>query len=574
MKQFILPEHWQVTDHDQAAVKAIATAVPCSLPFSRLLINRGHNDPQMARQFLRASESQIHSPQLLKGMDAAIALLKQASQNRLPILVYGDFDTDGIMSTIIMRTALQLSGAKVETYIPDRVSEGHGMRPEVVRRQFAEQGIRLIVTVDQGIASHEAVNCAKELGVKVLITDHHLSLGERPGADAIIDPHQPDCGYPNKALCGSGLAWQVARAWLEVCGINQNLRESYLQSLLKLVAIGSIADVVPLDGENRALVRLGLQALKQHQNLGLKSLFARAGIPEGWPPSSHAIAFRVAPRINAANRMAHAKLVMDLLDSQEPEVVEEIVNTLDELNNNRRAAEQKAVEDICNRLQDRPPQHAEVVLGWGWPAGVNGIIASRLVDRFGVPVFVLQEDEEGIARGSGRSVPGFDLGEALQKMEKLLLQYGGHAQAAGVALAAGNVGAFRECLRFLAEQRQISAATTAVADAWVDFEELTPELNRDLEQLEPTGQGNPCARFVTSGTVQTLDSKMVLEHEGRLLELRSNGTNLAQWEGREAVCIVELLPRGRNSFLGIVRDIAPALVERKRRRPAPAAAIA
>ena len=284
----------------------------------------------------------------------------------------------------------------------------------------------------------------------VIVTDHHLPQTTLPVADAIINPSQPGCNYPNKAICGSGIAWQVARALFEAHGIDRAKQESYVRSLLKLVAIASIADVVPLVGENRALVRMGLEALQEHQNPGLRALFAKAGVKEGWTPSSHAIAFRVSPRINAANRMAHANLVLDLFAALDETSATAIVDKLDELNSARRIAEQRAVEDILGVLGDHSPEGAEVIVGWGWPVGINGIIASRLVEQLGVPVFVLQADDSGVVRGSGRSVAGFDLVRALDAMQELFLHYGGHVQAAGVTLRSNNVTKFRRSLCTLA----------------------------------------------------------------------------------------------------------------------------
>jgi single-stranded-DNA-specific exonuclease len=523
------------------------------LPFARLLLGRGYADCETARRFLYPSRDDIHSYKLLKDIDPAITLVFESIASGRPILVYGDFDVDGIMSTMIMRTALEFSGAGARTYIPDRVSEGHGMRPEVVR-QFAAAGVRTIVTVDQGTGSHEAIACAKQLGMTVIVTDHHLPQAALPVADAIINPSQPGCTYPNKAICGSGIAWQFARALFESRRVDQTRRDCYLGSLLKLVAIASIADVVPLVGENRALVRLGLEALREHQNPGLRMLFAKAGIREGWMPSSHAIAFRVSPRINAANRMAHANLVLDLFAAKDETTAAQIVNRLDELNSARRVAEQKAVEDISSVLEGRAAERAEVIVGWGWPVGINGIIASRLVERLGVPVFVLQADDSGVVRGSGRSVAGFNLMQALNAMHELFLHYGGHAQAAGVALRSVNVAGFRRGLRTLAKH-SLSTNRSPRADGWLTLDELSPQLNRDLELLEPTGQGNPPAGFALSGTIRTLRDTTVLEQNSRTLELRGpEAVGMRQYAGSIIACLVDLLPRSRNCFLGVLRD--------------------
>ena len=388
----------------------------------------------------------------------------------------------------------------------------------------------------------------------VIVTDHHLPQITIPVADAIINPNQPGCNYPDKAICGSGVAWQVARALFEAHGIDCEKQEAYLRSLLKLVAIASIADVVPLVGENRALVRLGLEALQEHQNPGLRALFAKAGIKEGWTPSSHAIAFRVSPRINAANRMAHANLALDLFAAEDETSADAIVGILDELNNARRVAEQKAVEDILGVLGDRSPEGAEVIVGWGWPAGINGIIASRLVEQLGVPVFVLQADDSGVVRGSGRSIAGFDLVKALDAMQELFLHYGGHAQAAGVTLRSNNVTQFRRGLRTLAGCRP-SYTRPLPVDGWLSLDELSPQLNRDLELLEPTGQGNAPASFVMYGTIRTVRNTTMLEQGSRTLELRGpEAAGLRQYEGSNAVCIVDLLPRSRTGFLGVVHD--------------------
>ena len=346
----------------------------------------------------------------------------------------------------------------------------------------------------------------------------------------------------------------MARALFEAHAIDRAKQAPYVRSLLKLVAIASIADVVPLVGENRALVRMGLEALQEHQNPGLKLLFAKAGIKEGWTPSSHAIAFRVSPRINAANRMAHANLVLDLFAAEDETSADAIVGILDELNNARRVAEHKAVEDILGVLGDRSPEGAEVIVGWGWPVGINGIIALRLVEQLGVPVFVLQPDDSGVVRGSGRSIAGVDLVKALDAMQELFLHYGGHAQAAGVTLRSNNVTQFRRGLRSLAGCRP-SCTRSLQADGWLSLDELSPQLNRDLELLEPTGQANPAASFVMCGTIRTMHNTTMVEQNSRTLELRGpEAAGLRQCEGSIAVCLVDLLPRSRTGFLGVVRD--------------------
>ena len=553
MTKFKAPAHWHVPELPTAKVQDLAETLHCSLPFARLLLSRGLGNGEAARHFLYPGQEDIHACVLLKDIGRAVGLISKTIAEGWPILVYGDFDTDGIMATMIMRTALEVLGARVRVYIPDRVSEGHGMLSDVVRK-FAADGVRTIITVDQGTGSHEAIACAKQLGMTVIVTDHHLPQTTLPVADAIINPSQSGCNYPNKAICGSGIAWQVARALFEAHGIDRAKQESYVRSLLKLVAIASIADVVPLVGENRALVRLGLEALQEHQNPGLRALFAKAGIKEGWTPSSHAIAFRVSPRINAANRMAHANLVLDLFAAKDETGATAIVDKLDELNNARRIAEQKAVEDILGVLGDRSPEGAEVIVGWGWPVGINGIIASRLVEQLGVPVFVLQPDDSGVVRGSGRSVAGFDLVQALDAMQELFLHYGGHAQAAGVTLRSDKVRQFRRGLCTLAGA--CPPCTRPIqADGRLSLDELSPQLNRDLALLEPTGQANAAASFVTYGTIGAQRDTTVLEQNSRTLELRGpQVAALRQYEGRNAVCLLELLARGRNGFLGVVRD--------------------
>jgi single-stranded-DNA-specific exonuclease len=405
--------------------------------------------------------------------------------------------------------------------VPDRFAEGYGMRPEVIERAAAD-GASLVISVDTGIRARESVARAAELGVDVVITDHHLPEESLPPAYAVINPNRPDCAYPEKSLCGAGVAFKLIQSLFRALQWPETRARSILASFLKMVSIATVADVVPLTGENRIIVRHGLDGLRTVHNPGLRALLDVAGFAPGDRPSAGQIAFRVAPRINAAGRMANASDVVDLFLTKDAGRAREIARQLHELNQERQQTEAAIVERIleeCSREPVTDQDAALIFAGEDWHRGVVGIVASRVVERFHRPVFILSLDsEKGEAQGSGRSIPAFHLLDALESMSDLFTRFGGHRQAAGLSLPVGSVPEFRRRMRAHAAGSLTPADFRPVRqiDAILDFSEVSEQAVQDLLSLEPFGFGNPTPVFLAEGVVVDGEARLFKEKHLRV----------------------------------------------------------
>lgn len=521
------PARWILPEIAELQAERLARALGITLPAARVLWHRGYRDPLEARRFLDAPLEDLHDPFLLLGMDRAVERLRRAVSSRERLLIYGDYDVDGAASVVILKKAIELAGGAADYYVPDRLGEGYGMRAEVVERAAAE-GIRLIISVDTGIRAREAARRARELGVDVIITDHHLPDEALPQACAILNPKQPGCSYPDKNLCGAGVALKLVQGLLDRLGCPEERRRRLISSLLKMVAIATVADVVPLTGENRIIVKHGLAGLASVRNPGLRALLEVAGFSAGEAPSAGQVAFRVAPRINAAGRMATAAGVIQLFLTPDIEVARQLAAQLHALNQERQQTEAEIISAIlkeCSRAPVGDDQPALVFCGEGWHVGVVGIVASRLVERFHRPAIVLSVDPDtGIARGSGRSIPAFHLLEALESMQELFIRFGGHRQAAGLTLEAGRVGEFRRRLNQYASERlrPEDLIPRQEFDARLRLEEIDDALAADLMRLAPFGFGNPAPLFAVEG-VEVAAEPVVFKDNHLRLRLRQNG---------------------------------------------------
>lgn len=430
----------------------------------------------------------------MAGMRVAVDRLKRAIEGREKILIYGDYDVDGTTSIVLLKKAIEVAGGEASFHVPHRLKDGYGMRADVIE-EAAKNGVRLIVSVDTGIRAEEVVCVARQLGLDVIITDHHLPDVELPPALAVVNPNQPGCRYPEKNLCGAGVAFKLVQGLLTALGWPAARVDSMLASFLKIVAIATVADVVPLTGENRVIVKHGLHGLDKVRNPGLRALLDVAGLPAGSRPTAGEVAFRVAPRINAAGRMAHADNVIRMFLTDSAEDARGIATELHELNAERQQTEQDMVKEILAACEDAPVTERDAALvfcGSGWHRGVVGIVASRLVERFCRPVFVLSE-EDGLVQGSGRSIRPFHLLEALEAMPDLFTRFGGHRQAAGLTLAANRVDEFRRRFNEYASARLTPDDFIAQlsVDAEVTLRELDDRSAMELLSLAPFGFGNP-----------------------------------------------------------------------------------
>jgi single-stranded-DNA-specific exonuclease len=461
---------------------------------ARLLVMRGIPDAESAERFLAPSLTHLHSPYLMSGMRAAVDRLDAAIERKEGILIYGDYDVDGTTAIVILKTAIELCGGAADFHVPHRIREGYGMQDDVIERAAAA-GIRLIISVDTGIRAFAAAETADRLRVDLIVTDHHLPGHEGvPKALSVLNPNRPGCDYPCKALCGAGVAFKLAQALMEKRLPEKN-QSRLLTSFMKMVAIATIADAVPLTGENRVFAKLGLDALRRAVNPGLKALLEVAQVPATRPPTSTEIGFRIAPRLNAAGRMDVARDVIELFSVKDPARAREIAGRLDQLNGERQEEERRILAAIEGRFEQEPSLHdayCVVVDGDGWHRGVIGITATRVVERYGRPALVLSHDG-GQAHGSGRSIRAFHLLDALESCRELFTRYGGHSHAVGFSLPSARVPELRSHLDEYARLRLTPADFEPVLDldAELNLDQVTPDLFQALERLEPFGQGNP-----------------------------------------------------------------------------------
>jgi single-stranded-DNA-specific exonuclease len=459
-----------------------------------LLLRRGIGDADSAERFLSPSLSHLHAPEQMSGLRAAVDRIDAAIERKEPILIYGDYDVDGTMAVIILKTAIELCGGAADFHVPHRIREGYDMRDDVIERAAAA-GIRLIISVDMGIRAFAPAETAQRLGVDLIVTDHHLPGPDGvPKALAVVNPNQRGCDYPFKQLCGAGVAFKVAQGLMQrrLDGKDQN---KLLLSFMKVVAIATIADAVALTGENRVFASLGLEGLRRAVNPGLKALFEVAQISSNRPPTSVEVAFRIAPRINAAGRMDVARDVIELFSVKDAVRARELAAKLDQLNTDRQEEERRILKALEDRFADDPSlcdAYCIVIDGEGWHRGVIGITATRVVERYNRPSLVISRQGEE-AFGSGRSITSFHLLDAIESCSHLFSRHGGHAHACGFAMPSGNIAELRAHLDAHARARLTPADFDPVLDldGELNLSAITPSLFHALRLLEPYGVGNP-----------------------------------------------------------------------------------
>ena len=534
---------WTAAAAPSTASQQLSRELKLPDPIAQLLIARGYADVSSATKFLNPSLSHLHDPYAMHGMREAVERIRQALLAQEPILIYGDYDVDGTVATVLLKTACERTAAAlgvtpdIRYHIPHRLREGYGMRESRIADAAAE-GVRLVVSVDTGIRAHAAAEEAARLGLDLIVTDHHLpdELNGTPRALAVLNPNQRGCEYPCKDLCGAAVAFKLAQALLQGAARDDaehdRLRSKTLPSFLKLLAIATIADSVPLIDENRTIASIGLRELRNPAQPGLRALMELAGIETSRPVSASDVGFRLAPRLNAAGRMEIASDVVELFLSRDPVAARALAEKLHRLNDDRRATEANALREIeqqieallaapdglpaCLVLDDHGTRTA------GWHRGVVGILASRVAERTGRPALVLAH-EDGTAHGSGRSVPGFHLLEALTSVHEqsngmLFSRFGGHAHAVGFALPSTHVPQLRDSLAGIAASQLglTPVAQESRFDLELRFVEVTPSLLAVLEQLAPFGLGNPDPIFVTRGVRLLTPPRIVADRHVRL----------------------------------------------------------
>jgi len=503
----------------------LADALKVPAIVARLLCQRGLGDPECAARFLDPRLEHLHDPMLLADMRPAVERILAAIARRERIAIHGDYDVDGITSTVILRRALELLGADVMHFIPERLTDGYGLQPAAIDRLHA-QGVALVISVDCGIRGAEAALRARELGVDLIVTDHHEPDTTLPPAMAVINPKRADCAYPDKYLAGVGVALKVVQALCRATG-----RESWLPGFVKIAAIGTLADVVPLVGENRVIAKIGLDLLSRGPHkVGLRALLDVSGLT-GKTIDSYHISFMVAPRVNAAGRMSTPDLATRLLLASDDALADEVRGLAQQLDgeNLRRQEEEAEILAAAKKVvQTDPAVGARTVLvvgGEGWHRGVIGIVASKLVDAFHRPAIVLSVDGE-VAHGSCRSIPEFNMLGALERCAGLFIRFGGHKQAAGLTMEAARIKELRHAVNEVADETlgPGDLMPRLRIDGDLTFRGITDGIAAGVASLAPFGAGNPRPVFAARG-VEIIDGprklkerhlKMALRQEGRI----------------------------------------------------------
>lgn len=506
------PERWVTVPSNRELVQRLEHEHALPPLLARVLGSRGFENTDDARRFLDARlTDHLGDPFELKDMDRAADRVAAAVKSGEKTAIFGDFDVDGITSTVLLIRLLRWLGVEPIYYIPHRINEGYGMSSGAVDF-LSEQGTQLLITVDNGISSIEEVEHAASLGIECVITDHHQVGETLPRALAVVNPNRSDCTYGFRNLSGVGVTFKLAHAVLRSLDVEAPKAKAFLKSCLDIVALGTVADIVPLVGENRALVRAGLQNLERTTNPGLAAMLS-LDANSSRPFQAEVITYFLAPRLNAAGRTEHASLAVELLTTDDPERAIELAHLLDELNARRRAVERDIVDEAMGLLDEQCDMVSDVfyiIVGQDWHLGVLGIVASKLSRRFARPVAVLSE-VNGVVRGSARSVPGFDIHKALTQCEDLLIAYGGHPEAAGLTLDPDRVDELRE--RLLAEAEKEMGDSEPVyelrIDAVCEADELSLDAVEDLQSLEPCGCGNPKPVFALMGIDLSSDPRIV-----------------------------------------------------------------
>ena len=527
------PQRWLLADPHPGQSASLAREARLPLVLAELLVARGITTAAEAFAFLNPEPAHLHDPFLMLGMSAAVERLERAIAAREPILLYGDYDVDGTVAVVLLKTAIEMLGGEVRFHVPHRLRDGYGMQSSVLESAHAD-GVRVVVTVDTGMRAFAEAETARRLGLDLIITDHHLpdAHDKLPAALAILNPNQPGCTYPEKSLCGAAIALKLAQALLEKSCLDKpervrrdpaRLREKTLPSFLKMAAIATIADAVPLHGENRTIAALGLRELRRPVGAGLRALFAAAALdPASKQITGFDVAFRLAPRINAAGRMDVASDVIELFTTRDSHRAAELAAKLERLNRERRDVEAAALTVIEARLATDSEIAADrlvVIDGDGWHRGVIGILASRVVERTAKPAIVVSI-EDGVAYGSGRSVDGFALLAAIESCADLFTRFGGHAFAVGFALPAEKLHDLKRRLRDYANAHLAAREPERLLHihAELPLDRITPVLAGWLRKLEPFGHGNSEPIFIAR-SARLLAAPRIMKAQHLRLEL-------------------------------------------------------
>jgi len=507
---------WKIKENpEQKLVETLALDLGVSHVISKLLIQRGIHTFEEARHFFRPQLADLHDPFLMKDMDKAVKRLCNAIKNKESICVYGDYDVDGTTSVAMMSDFLrQQFHLEVSTYIPDRYKEGYGLSSQFIESLAAEK-YDLVITLDCGITAVDMVSKGNKFGVDFIICDHHKPKSILPPAYAVLDPVRADCIYPFKGLSGCGVGFKLIQGVLSTLNKDPELAFSYLDLLT--ISIG--ADIVPMDGENRILAEFGLQLINKEPRPGIRAML-KSSKKLGSEITNGDVVFAIAPRINAAGRIGHAKSALDLLLAESLKKGEELCKPVEDYNSERKTVDKEITSEALHKLdQDEfyKDSRSTVVWGNGWHKGVIGIVASRIIENHYKPTVVLTE-HEGMATGSARSIKGFDIHEALEEIQELFIKFGGHKMAAGLSLSSENLIEFRKRFDEVVKKKLgVNPITPEIIiDSEVDFTEINQKFYRILQQFAPFGPKNMTPLFVTRNAVDAGYSKAVGEEKTHL----------------------------------------------------------
>lgn len=522
-----MARNWRFLPHDVSLVGRLVRELDVSALTAQVLVARGYSDGDAARHFLDPKLLDLHDPNLLPGIEQAAERVLAALADKRRITIYGDYDVDGVTGTSILWHCLRLAGGTVDYYIPSRLDEGYGLNPEAIRKLHEEDPSRLLLTVDCGIASVEEAAIARELGLDLVVTDHHRFRPELPDA-ILVHPGLPGSEYPFPDLCGAGvalkLAWAIAQRLGDGKRASARMRE-FLIDAVGLAAVGTVADVVPLHGENRVLVRFGLNSLAHRSSIGMKALMQQAGIDQTRTMNAEDIGFGIGPRINAAGRLGQARLAVELLTTSDEQRAAQLAEYLEGLNKERKTVERRALrqaKELVAENEGWSDAPALVLAHPDWHPGVIGIVASRVVEHFQKPAILIAIDKNtGVGGGSGRSYGEFDLHAGLDACSEHLLTFGGHRAAAGLKIEAERIDTFRDdfCGYIESSHEFTDRDSELRIDAEVRLADVTRRAIRELDRLGPFGARNPRPLFASTN-VELAEPPRTMGEGGHHLQLR------------------------------------------------------
>lgn len=508
---------WQICETDKEKVDELKSKYNISELLATILVNKNITTQKEINEFLNPTRNDFFDPFLMNDMDIAIKRIKKAIENQEKVIIYGDYDVDGITSITVLKSFLKDVGLDVDYYIPNRLEEGYGLNKNAID-EIAKKEYKLMITVDCGISAIEEVDYANSLGIEVIITDHHEPGDEIPKALAVVDNKRKDNKYPFRELAGVGVAFKVSQALAQ----SMNIREEEYLKYLDIVCVGTISDIVPLVSENRVITKLGLKLVKQTRNMGLRAIINSSGYSQ---INSTTISFGVAPRINACGRMGKAEQALKLLLSKDIYEVNKLTQELNSYNRERQEIEKEIFENVLTKIEQNnlAKNRTIVVGGENWHHGVIGIVSSKITEKYFKPSILLSFEEDGTGKGSGRSIPGFDLHEALMKCENCLEKFGGHSMAVGLTIKKENLEQFYKEFEKIAEENEIENIIPIInVDAKIELDKIDKSVVEDLKQLEPFGEANKTPTFALKNI--RIDSIRALS-EGKHLKLTLRENN-------------------------------------------------